>query len=293
MLRSRIESIGVSYPRKGLSRSGSLKHATRAGRECFKASNYLPADVEVMINAGVNRDRHYAEPAFACFIQKNLNINIEFQQRQTLSFDLQNGGCGMLNALHVLTTMMQSGTIRVGMAIASETNADRSPDPSYTVNESGAAVLLDITPVATEGFGSFIFRTFDEYSGLYQSVVSLTRKNGRLLVRKKEELEETWLSLLPAVWEELLDSDHISRDEIDFLFPSQISPEFVAGLSKTLDFPNEKIVNVFDRFGDTLTTSPILALQYTKEQGLIESDQKVAFLTVGSGLTIGATTYDY
>ncbi len=293
MLRSRIESIGVSYPRKGLSRSGSLKHATRAGRECFKASNYLPADVEVMINAGVNRDRHYAEPAFACFIQKNLNINIEFQQRQTLSFDLQNGGCGMLNALHVLTTMMQSGTIRVGMAIASETNADRSPDPSYTVNESGAAVLLDITPVATEGFGSFIFRTFDEYSGLYQSVVSLTRKNGRLLVRKKEELEETWLSLLPAVWEELLDSDHISRDEIDFLFPSQISPEFVAGLSKTLDFPNEKIVNVFDRFGDTLTTSPILALQYTKEQGLIESDQKVALLTVGSGLTIGATTYDY
>ncbi len=293
MLRSRIESIGVSYPRKGLSRSGSLKHATRAGRECFKASNYLPADVEVMINAGVNRDRHYAEPAFACFIQKNLNINIEFQQRQTLSFDLQNGGCGMLNALHVLTTMMQSGTIRVGMAIASETNADRSPDPSYTVNESGAAALLDIAPVATQGFGSFIFRTFEEYSGLYRSVVSVAQKNGRLFVRKKEELEETWLSLLPAVWEELLDSDHISRDEIDFLFPSQISPEFVAGLSKTLDFPNEKIVNVFDRFGDTLTTSPILALQYTKEQGLIESDQKVALLTVGSGLTIGATTYDY
>ena len=293
MLSSRIESIGISYPRNGLPRSGSLRHATRAGRECFKTSNYIPADVEVMINAGVNRDRHYAEPAFACYIQKKLDINIEFQQRQTLSFDLQNGGCGMLSALHVLTTMMQSGAIRVGMAIASETNADRSPDPSYTVNESGAAILLDIAPVAAQGFGPFVFRTFEEYSDLYSSVVSLVQKNGRLLVRKKEELEDTYLSLLPVVLEELLDRDQTRKDEIDFLFPSQISPEFIARLSKTLDFPDEKIVNVFDRFGDTLTTSPILALQHAKEQGLIEPDQKVALLTVGSGITIGAAIYDY
>ena len=293
MLRGRIESIGVSYPRNGLPRSSSLKHATKAGKECFKSSSYLPADVEVMINAGVNRDRHYAEPAFACYIQKKLNINIEFQQRQTLSFDLQNGGCGMLSALHVLTTMMQSGAIRVGMAIASETNTDRSPDPSYTINESGAAVLLDIAPMATQGFGSFVFRTFEEFSDLYQSVVSLVQKNGKLLVRKKEELEETYLSLVPAVWEELLDRDHISRDEIDFLFPSQISQEFVDRLSKTLDFTDEKIVNVFDRYGDTLTTSPFLALQHIREQGLIEPDQKVAFLTVGSGITVGAAIYDY
>jgi 3-oxoacyl-[acyl-carrier-protein] synthase-3 len=293
VIHSRIESLGVSYPRNGRSRIGSLKHATRAGKECFKASNYLPADIEVMINAGVNRDRHYAEPAFACFIQKSLNINIEFQERQTLSFDLQNGGCGLLNALHVLTTLMQSGAIRVGMAIASETNTDRSPDPSYTVNESGTAVLLDIAPAATEGFSSFVFRTFGEYCDLYESVVSLAQKNGRLYVRKKEELEETWLSLVPAVWEELLDNDQISRDEIDFLFPSQISSEFIARLSKNLDFPDEKIVNVFDRFGDTLTTSPFVALQYMRDLGRIESDQKIAFLTVGSGLTIGAAAYDY
>jgi len=292
MLRSRLESIGVSFPRSGLRRWGSLAHATRAGKKCLAASHYLPLDIEVLINAGVHRDRHYAEPAFACFIQKKLDINIEFQGRQTLAFDLQNSGCGMLNALHVLTTMMQSGAIRVGMAIASEANADRKPDPSYTVPASGAAVLLDISPSSNKGFGAFVFKTHEEYSELYGSVVSLTQKRGRLYVRKKEELEETYLSLVPGVWKELLERDRVRNEEIDLLLPSQISPAFVAGLSGALDFPPDKIVDVAERHGDTLTTSAFLALQHVRNQGLLESGKKIAFLTVGSGITVGAATYD-
>ncbi|MFC1628121.1 3-oxoacyl-ACP synthase III family protein [Gemmatimonadota bacterium] len=293
MLRSRIESIGVSLPRNGPWKPGSLAHATKAGSQCLGSSCYLPIDVEVLINAGVHRDRHYAEPAFASYIQNKLAINIEFQRRQTASFDLQNGGCGMLSALHVLTTMMQSGAIRTGMAIASEVNTDRDPDPDSSIIASGAAIILDISPSADRGFGSFVFRTYDEHIDLSRSMVDLGVERGRLLMHREKDLDQTCLSLLPEVWEELLESEQVKREDIDLLIPSQISARFLAGLPATLGLPPEKIVDVFPQYGDTLTTSPVLALDHAQKQGRVEPGTRIAFLTVGSGITVGAAIYDF
>jgi len=61
MKRIRIESIGVSYPRGNFWEIGSLSHAVHAGSRCLKNSNYHPMDVQVIINSGIYRDRHYAE----------------------------------------------------------------------------------------------------------------------------------------------------------------------------------------------------------------------------------------
>ncbi len=289
MMRSRIESVGVSLPRNGPWKPGSLAHAAKAGSQCLSSSPYLPIDVEMLINTGIHRDRHYAEPAFASFIQKKLAINVEFQRRQTISFDLQNGGCGMLSALHVLTTMMQSGAIRTGMAIASEVNTDRSPDSDSSIIASGAAVLLDISPTVERGFGTFVFRTRD----LLRSMVSLAAEKGRLFIHRENDFDLTSLSLLPEVWEELLDCEQVNREGIDLLIPSQISARFIAGLPETLGLPPEKIVDVFQLYGDTLSTSPILTLHYAQQQGRVEPGTRVAFLAVGSGITVGAAIYDF
>ena len=83
MRRCRIESLGVSPPRGGRPRWGSLKHAVVAGRSCLADSRYRRADVRVLINAGVHRDGHVCEPAIAAYIQHGLGINIEFQGRRT------------------------------------------------------------------------------------------------------------------------------------------------------------------------------------------------------------------
>ena len=100
----------ASACRAGLSaRWGSVHHAVEAGRRCLDESQYRPADVGVLINAGVHRDGHICEPAIAAYIQHRLGINVEFQGRRTLSFDLLNGGCGMLNAAQVAIALLQGG----------------------------------------------------------------------------------------------------------------------------------------------------------------------------------------
>ncbi len=293
MLRSRIESVGVSLPRNGPWKPGSLGLAAKAGSSCLGSSQYLPVDVEILINAGVHRDRHYAEPAFAVYIQNKLGINVEFQRRQTASFDLLNGNCGMLNALHVLTTMMQSGAIRTGLAIASEVNTDKIPDPDSAITASGAAIMLDLSPTPDRGFGAFLFRTFDQHHDLSRSAVTLTVERGQLHIHRDEDLDRTCLSLLPDVWDELLESEKTDRDGIDLVIPSQPSAGFIAGLPDALGLAPEKVVDVFSLYGDTLTTSPILALHYAREAGLIEAGTRAVFLTVGSGITIGMASYDF
>lgn len=294
MRSCRIESFGASLPRKGLFRWGSLKHATLAGRLCLDASKHAPADVELLVNCGVHRDGHVCEPAVAAYIQHALDINVEFQGRRTLSFDLQNGGCGMLNAAQVVSSLLESGEIRVGMIVSSEANSDRSPDRGYVYPASGAALMLDLSPLPGKGFGRFVFRTRDEHAGLYSSVVSLHAKGGRLVMRRRiEELEAAWLSCASEVVEELLDREGLLRDEIDLVVPAQISPGFAARLGPAIGFPGEKIVDLSSRLPDTMSTSTFLALDDARSSGRIAPGDRVLLLAFGSGITVGAATYNF
>ena len=248
----------------------------------------------LMANTGVYRDRHVCEPAIAAYVQHGLGINVEFHGRRTLSFDLLNGGCGMLNGLQVLTALMETGEAPVGMVVSSEANADRRPDPSWTYAASGAAVLLDLSPRAGVGFGAFAFDTREEDAELYTGVVSLAVKRGRLLLRRRQaELEEAWLRGAKAVVDEVLERDGLRREDVARVVPAQVSPGFLARLGPAIGFAREAVVDLTAELPDTLTTSTFLALSRSLERAPLAPGQVALLLSFGSGVTVGATTYRF
>ncbi len=291
MRHCRIESIGVSLPRSHFPRWGSVRHAVKAGRRCLEASHHRKADIGLLINAGVHRDHHICEPAMAVFIQHRLGINIEFQNRSTLAFDLQNGGCGMLDAVQAVTALLQSAEIEAGLVVASEANSDRHPDPLFTYPASGAALLIDLSPWRKMGFGEFVFHTRDDYADLYTSLVSLTEKRGRIVIQRQAELEDKYLSMAGAVVEEVLNRDGLRREEIDFVVSAQISTGYLTRLPAAIGFPMDKVVNLSERLPDTLSTSLFLALQLAMTDRRPAPGQKVLLLACGSGVTVAAATY--
>ena len=291
MRRCRIESMGTSLPASRFPRWGSLKHATNAGRQCLKNSRYNPEDVRVLINTGVHRDQHVCEPAIACYVQRELDINIEFQGRRTLAFDLLNGGCGMLNAAHVVQSLMLSNEIQVGLVVSSEANSDKEPDPEYTYPASGAALLLDISPRDHTGFGEFVFHSHEEHSGLYTSVVSLGEKNGRIRIKRAAELEDVYLACARPLVDELLEKEGLSRDDIDLIVPAQISAGFVQRLPDMIGFSPDKVCDYTSEMADTLSTSTFLALHRLLESGRAFESKTLLLLSFGSGVTVGAATY--
>ncbi|HTY08163.1 MAG TPA: 3-oxoacyl-[acyl-carrier-protein] synthase III C-terminal domain-containing protein [Candidatus Edwardsbacteria bacterium] len=295
MRRCRIESLGVSPPRRGAAGWGwgALRHAVAAGKSCLRSSRHRPADVRVLVNSGVHRDGHVCEPAIAAYIQHRLGINTEFQGRRTLSFDLLNGGCGMLNAAQVLWALMQGGDVPVGMAVASEANGDRRPDPASAIAASGAALLLDISPRRDVGFGSFAFRTDDTAADLYTSVVDLTVRRGRLLLRRRAELEQAYLAMVGAAVDEALAKEGLSREQIDRVVPAQISAGFLSRLPAASGFPRERVADLTGQLPDTISTSVFLALQRSLAARPPARGEKALLIACGAGVTVAAATYHF
>lgn len=293
MRRCRIESMGVSLPGHRLLPRGSLDHSLRAGKRCLNASRHHPNDVGILINCGIHRDGHVCEPAIAAYIQHRLGINIEFQGRETLSFDLHNGGCSMLNAIEVLCAMMQTGGTRAGMVVSGEANRDRHPDPAYPYPSSGAALLLDLSPQAETGFGCFAFHTRDEHTELYTSVVDLRVKRGRIVMKRAAELEAIYLDMVAGVIDDVLGQEGLHRDEITRFVPAQISPEFLQKLPQAGGFPTPRLTDFSMALPDTLTTAPILAMQQTMTRNPFRPGEKALLLAFGSGVTVGAGVYHF
>ena len=289
----RIESLGVSLPRRHFARWGSVRHAVAAGRRCLNASQHRKADVGLLIQTGIHRDRHICEPAMAVFIQHRLGINIEFQGRSTLAFDLQNGGCGMLDAVQAATALLQDGGIETALVVASEANSDRHPDPGFAYPASGSAMLLDRSPWRDRGFGAFAFHTRDEYADAYTSWVSLSEKRGRIVLQRRAELEDIYLSMAGAVIEDALTQDRSRREDIDFVVPAQISAGLLSRLPAAIGFPADKVLSFADRLPDTLSTSLCLALKLAMDDRRPLPGKKALLLAFGSGITVAAAVYRF
>ncbi len=291
--RVRIAGIGASLPGFRLLRRGSVARAVEAGCLCLAAARRRPAEVGILIHAGVTRDRHVCEPANAAYIQRRLGINVEFQGARTLSFDLVNGGCGMLDAAHVLCALLQDGTLRAGMVTASEGNVDWRAKGDRPCPDSGAAILLESSPRPGTGFGSFAFRTHDQYADMDTTVVSLAEARGRLLVRRAPGLEERWLEMAGLVVEEVLAKDGLNRSQVDRVVPAQISAGFLEQLPRAIGMPAERIADFSAALPDTLSTSEFLALQRELVLRPPLPGQTFLLLAFGSGLAAAAATYHF
>ena len=93
----------------------------------------------------------------------------------------------------------RTGTPRCGMVTASEGNADWRAKGERPCPDSGAAVLLELSPRPGTGFGSFAFLTRSEYADMDETVVSLAEARGRLRARRAPGLEDRWLEMAGPV----------------------------------------------------------------------------------------------
>jgi 3-oxoacyl-[acyl-carrier-protein] synthase III len=107
-------------------RHSALHLAVKAAKHCLHKAGRSAHDVDLLINAGIYRDRNLAEPALAAMIQEDIGANPEDPHQQahgTFSFDVSNGSCGILTALHECPE-----GVDLTDALDSETNAVWRPD---------------------------------------------------------------------------------------------------------------------------------------------------------------------
>src|SRR6266511_4307348 len=142
-----IEAVAVASGRWPTRRS-ARKLADDAIRASVARAGVSAGDIDLLLNAGLYRDRILAEPALAALIQADVGANPEdfhLGRHGTFSFDVANGACGLLTALHIADGLLRA---RVGF----ERGRNRlriSQDPAFGeqavawVGKAAASLLAD------------------------------------------------------------------------------------------------------------------------------------------------------
>jgi 3-oxoacyl-[acyl-carrier-protein] synthase-3 len=296
---ARIEAVATTTQRGRMFGRGALHLGGAAAEACLRRAHREPDELDLLINAGIYKDRNTAEPALASLIQEDLGANageVELGHHGTFSFDIANGGCGVITAAQILDGFVGDGPVRLAMIVASD--ADPSPRTSrgFPFAAAGGAMLFT-RATSSEGFRRFAVRTFGCYAGLFDAQLrwdphaGFAHRYGRNVVEIKvaPELEERCLECAETVARELCDGA-VALEHIDLLITSQYPPGFGVALARRLGIAAERVPHVRADVAAAHTAGPIAALEAAA--GRFQRARHVLFVTVGAGITVAAALYD-
>jgi len=289
---SKIEAVALNTP--GFFRRGSIDMEIRAAKECLKKTRLDPNMLGLLVNTGVYRDRNIGEPAIATLIQKEIGANEIFAGGgSTFSFDLANGGCGMLTGMMVVDGYLHSGDIDYGMVVT----ADADPVPGRTegfhFTPAAAAILLSR---GTEGHGFLHYRTategrfIDDLTGRIEWMEYKGKMRNILVVKQAEGFAASCARFARENLDSFLKELSLTMKDIDLVIPSQSPRGFLEELKKKKDL-ELKLVDVTDRLADVHTAGIGFALERAMSTGRFAAAKNCLFLTVGAGLTASLALY--
>ena len=277
---------------------GALKLADAAARSCLERADRTADELDLLVNAGVYHDKIVNEPAFASLIQEDIGANPDHPPgagHGTFSFDISNGACGFLTGIHLVDGMLASGTVKLGMVVASDTDPQPGHSEGFSFPSVGGAVLLSADD-SRAGFTAFQFATFPEYAELFQSYVEWQEdarrglaRHGRhvLTVEIAESYAERALDCAESTARELAGAQGLDFGEVDLLVATASVPGFADGLARRLGVLAERVASPADGLAGAHTAAPAVAL----ESGQLAASRTTLFVSAGAGITIAVALY--
>lgn len=293
--RIRIESTGT-IPAENIEKKDSMELLRQAATSCLKKSSCKKNEIGLLIYSGVYRSEYLLEPAYAALLAGELEMNATVSEpgnNKTLAFDIFNGSIGFLNACYVAQQMIAAGNCTTAMIVASESenNAVSFPDQLVGIRETASALILDSHPGNNKGFARFLFSYHGESLNAYTSYYTPEDANPHLHVAKDTNLESMYIDCISTTVQELLQIEGLDLNCINKIFPPQISSDFITRLSKKLNLPREKFIDVVGDGPDLFSSSLTYAYEYAYENGHVKQGDTGLIISVGSGIQVGCAIY--
>src|SRR4051812_38621968 len=130
------------------SRHSALQLAVSAASSCLQEARRDADDLDLLVNAGIYRDKNLGEPALAALIQEDIGANPEDPHGNahgTFSFDISNGTCGILTALQIVDGFLKSHMISCALITASDADPGHGMSDHFPFSPVGAALLCNWT----------------------------------------------------------------------------------------------------------------------------------------------------
>ena len=265
--------------------------AYRAAVAAMDSAGVGGADIDLVVVGTTTPDLVF--PNVGCLLQERLGI------RGGPAFSLEAACSGFLYALTVADSMVKTGQARRALVVGAET---MSRIVDWTERET--CVLFG------DGAGAVVLEASDEPGIVYtklgadgryrdllyaSSGVSKPKDDddSGLLRMKGNEVFKVAVKTLETMVDDVLESNHLEKGEIDWLIPHQANIRIISATAKRLQLPMERVVLTVAEHGNTSAASVPLALDVAVRDGRVQRGDLLLLEAFGGGFTWGATLVRY
>ncbi len=283
-----IDSVAISGA--GFRTAHSARRlADTAIRTCLSREGIPATDVDLLINAGLYRDRNLGEPALAALIQEDIGANPEDPHEGghgTFSFDVANGACGVLTALQIADGFLSSGTIQRALVVASDANPGRGRAPNFPFAAAGGALVCSWRdgPVGLSGFR---WEVSADGGDSFNAAVEFDHGRNVLRIDEHPGFADRAAACASKAAVGLLADHGLTPGDIDLVIANPLTDEFRDPFAGYTGVAPDRIVAP-DGAARVHTAGLIVALEAAEQQGRMAEAHRVLLVSAGAGIVAGA-----
>jgi len=288
--------MGAIIKSVAISRSGFRKRIlgliTRSARRCLASAGISIQETGMLINTGVYSENHMGEPALAAMIQNKLQFSNLLRKTNDkksgymFSFDLKNGGGGLIAAIQVIDGFIQAGTIEYGLIVAGDTKPFLSEN--YFYSPAAGAFLLSAGSENT-GFIKYFSATYPDFKDNLRSATNWDSGKFRFVIDQKNDFLKNCVDCAADSTRNFFDRENLTWNDIDLLITSQSPKGFGRTLQKKLGFKGKLPINGIDN--EIYSAGPIFSLNKVFYSNRFKKARTILFLTVGAGISVSLSLY--
>ncbi|MFB6557809.1 hypothetical protein ACFCYH_02670 [Streptomyces sp. NPDC056400] len=255
--------------------------AGRAARGALARAAVPASSIGTLINVGVYREHNTFEPAMAALVQKEVGINLDYiadpEPAAGFSFDLMNGACGVLNAVQVGLSLLETGTTERLLITAADVHpgGDADRDAAYPYADLAGALLLERSADPGAGFGPVRHYTADRPTDVegYLDTGTMGRHGRTTITVRREPGHAERLS----AFAERAAADYAQEIGID------LDRTLVIGPSTAADGAGDR--------GEPHTAAPVLGYLRAMDGARRDDHDQFLFVSVGAGPSAACALY--
>ena len=265
--------------------------ATAAARQALADAGLAGDDLDLIICATITADMVF--PGASNVIQANLGAT------HCAAFDLVSGCTGFVYGLGMASACVSSGQYRNVLVVAAEilTRVTNWTDRATCVLFGDGAGAVVVTP-GEPGYGVLAHEltSMGDLGEMLMIPAGGSRQplTANLLARHQDrlamngtELFKVAVRLVPEVAERITEKAGLTLKDIDFLVMHQANQRILDSVAKRLDIPDERVISIVEKYGNTSASSMPLAMDLIYREGRLKPGDNILLVGFGAGFTVG------
>jgi 3-oxoacyl-[acyl-carrier-protein] synthase-3 len=297
---------GIHERRVATGQESSFSLALGAARDCLSRWDGRPEHIDLVINCSITKYRdgvsNWFEPPMSVAVASAIGAT------KATPIDVSNACAGSLTGIFVANNWVRRGAARNALVVSGEyisqlgRNAARHVRTiasrelaSLTLGDAGGAALVQRAENNEAGITFAGFTTISDHSRLCLAYPA-RHDPGYRMYTKSRAIHNAAIADLPGVLREVLDSTGLEIGDIDWVIPHQTSSRAIrkgmAALGEAIGgAPREPVVVTVDRYGNTASTTQIVALVEELRAGRASVGDRVAMVALASGIELGVVLF--